>query len=91
MTKLIVETKNEWTKKKIKDVIHTETEVLKRAIESIQEKLRNFETQYGTLDRSSLYGKIDDMELVEWEGELETLERLKNKLHSLEEITIEYR
>lgn len=78
-------------KKKIKDVIHTETEVLKRAIDRMQEKLRNFETQYGTLDSSSLYGKIDDMELVEWEGELETLERLKHKFPSLEEITIEYR
>ena len=91
MTKLIVETDNEWTKKKITDAIQTETEILKKVIYNIQEKLKAFETRYGTLDRSSMYGKVDDMELVEWEGELETLERLKHKLKSLEEITIEYR
>lgn len=91
MTKLIVETDNEWTKKKIKDTIHTETEILKKVIDSIQEKLRAFEIQYGAFDRSVLYGKVDDMELVEWEGELETLERLKHKWQSLEDIIIEYR
>ena len=91
MTKLIVETDNEWTKKKIKDTIHTETEILKKVIDSIQEKLRAFEIQYGAFDRIALYGKVDDMELVEWEGELETLERLKHKLQSLEDIIIEYR
>ena len=80
MTKRIVETDNEWTKKKIKDTIHTETEILKKVIDSIQEKSRAFEIQYGAFDRSALYGKVDDMELVEWEGELETLERLKHKL-----------
>lgn len=62
-----------------------------KEIDSIQEKLRAFEIQYGAFDRSTLYGKIDDMEIVEWEGELETLERLKHKLQSLEEIIIEYR
>ncbi len=67
MTKLIVETDNEWTKKKIKDTIHTETEILKKVIDSIQEKLRAFEIQYGAFDRSVLYGKVDDMEHVEWE------------------------
>ncbi len=28
---------------------------------------------------------------VEWEGELETLEKLQEKLHSLEGITFEYK
>lgn len=39
----------------------------------------------------SLYGKIDDMELIEWEGELETLQRIQKRLKSLEEIVFEYR
>jgi hypothetical protein len=91
MTKLIIETDNEWTKKKIADAINTETEILKKVIYRIENKLRDFETRYGTLDRNSLYGRVDDMELLEWEGELETLERLNDKLKSLEEITIEYR
>ncbi|RMF91138.1 MAG: hypothetical protein D6736_05665 [Nitrospinota bacterium] len=91
MTKLILETDNEWTKKKITEAIHTETAILRKAIQRIQEKLDAFEARYGPLEREALYGKIDDMELIEWEGELETLERLQTKLHSLEEITIEYR
>ena len=39
-----------------------------------------FEDRYGTLDRESAYGKIDDMELIAWEGEIETMERLRSKL-----------
>lgn len=91
MTKLIVETDNDWTKKKIKDVINTETNILRKTIDRIQNKLRNFEDKYGKFDRGSLYGKVDDMVLLEWEGELETQEKLKKKLKSLEEITFEYR
>lgn len=84
MTKLIIETDDEWIKKKIKDAIYTETEVLKKAVHRIQVKLRDFENRYGKFDRDSLYGKVEDMELLEWEGELETLGRLNNKLISLE-------
>jgi len=91
MTKLIVETDNEWTKRKIKDAIHIETEILKRAIDRTQGKLRDFETKYGEFNRDLLYGKVDDMELIEWEGELETREKLNKRLKSLEEITFEYR
>ena len=91
MTKLIVQTDNEWTKRKIIDAIHIEAEILKKAVFRIQNKLRDFETKYGKLNREALYGKVDDMELLEWEGELETLEKLKKRLLSLEEITFEYR
>lgn len=91
MTKLIVETDNEWTKKKIEDVIHTETEILNRTIDRIQEKLKIFELRYGTQKENALHGKIDDMDIVEWEGEIETLARLKTELQSLEEIAIEYK
>jgi len=75
--------------KKVKDAIQREAEILKQAIYRIQKKLKDFETQYGSLDRNSFYGKIDDMVLLEWEGELETLERLQKKWEFLEEITIE--
>jgi hypothetical protein len=91
MTRLILETDNEWTKRKIKDAIQIEAEILKKAISRIQDKLKVFETKYGKLDREVLYGKVDDMELLEWEGELETLEKLQKRLLSLEEITFEYR
>jgi hypothetical protein len=91
MTRLVVETDDAWTKKKIEGAIHTEVELLRKAIQKTESKVKGFETQYGKHDRISLYGKVNDMELLEWEGEIETLERLKRKLKSLEEITFEYK
>ena len=91
MTKLVVETNDNWTKKKIAGAIHTETDLLRKAVQRTQSKLQEFENKYGKFDRDSLYGKVDDMELVEWEGELDTLKRLQANLKSLEEITFEYK
>ncbi len=91
MTKLTLETDNEWTKKKIEGAIHIEIELLKKAVQRTQSKLQEFENMHGRFDRDSLYGKVDDMELIEWEGELETLKRLQEKVKSLEEITFEYK
>ena len=91
MTKLTVETNDNWTKKKIEDAIHTETDLLRKAVQRTRSKLQEFENKYGKFDRDSLYGRVDDMELIEWEGELETLKRLQENLKSLEEITFEYK
>ena len=91
MTRLVVETRDNWTKKKIESAIYTETYLLRRAVQKTQSKLQEFENKYGRFDRDSLYGRVDDMELIEWEGELETLERLKKRLKSLEEITFEFK
>ena len=76
MTKLIIETDSNWTRNKITSAIHTEADILRKTAHNIQHKLNSFEEKYGKLDRDSLYGRIDDMELIEWEGEIETLERL---------------
>ncbi|MEK6545910.1 MAG: hypothetical protein AABZ28_05210 [Nitrospinota bacterium] len=84
MTKLVIETDDSWTREKIRDSIYKETNLLKKAVEKIQNRLKDFEKKYGKLDRQSLYGKLDDMELIEWEGEIETLEKLQKKLNSLE-------
>ena len=91
MTKLTVETDDDWTKRKIKNAIHTEIEMLKRAVQRTLSKLQDFENKYGEFDRGSFYGRVDDMELIEWEGEIETLKRLQEKLKSLEEIVFEYK
>ncbi len=91
MTKLTVETDNNWTKKKIESAIHTEVNLLRKAVRRTQAKLQEFENRYGKFDRDSLYGKVGDMELLEWEGELETLKRLQEKLKSLAEIRFEYK
>jgi len=86
MTKLVVETDDAWTKKKIEGAIHTEIELMKKAVQKTQNTVKGFETRFGRLDRKALYGSVDDMVVIEWEGEIETLERLKKKLKSLEEI-----
>ena len=91
MTRLIIETDDKRRREKIKLAIDTEIYLLKKTIDKIQEKIKTFESKYGELNRENLYGKIDDMELIEWEGELETLQRIQKRLKSLEEIVFEYR
>jgi hypothetical protein len=91
MTRLIIETDDNWTREKIRLAIDTEIYLLKKTLDKVQEKIEGFESKYGTLNRDRLYGKIDDMELIEWEGEIKTLQRIQNRLKSLEEIIFEYR
>jgi len=42
--------------------------------------LHEFENRYGKFNRNALYGRIDDMILLEWEGELETLKKLGGEI-----------
>jgi len=91
MTKLIIETNDTWAREKIKFAIDTEIHLLRKTVEKIEHKIQAFETKYGTFDRQKLYGTVDDMILVEWEGEVETLRRVQCRLKSLEEISFEYR
>ena len=91
MTQLIVGTQNNWTETKLKVMINLEEKILKKAISKSWDKLQNFEDNYGEFDRETMYGKVDDMELIEWEGEIETIEKLEEKLNSFEEIRFEHR
>ncbi|MCL4704197.1 hypothetical protein KJ068_03490 [bacterium] len=90
MTKVILQTDNAWTRKKIESAIDLERILLQRALRKTEDKVKAFEQKYGNLDRASLYGKIDDMELLEWEGESEVSQKLREQLASFQEITIEY-
>lgn len=91
MTKVIARHDDEtWAVKKIQALVAVEAELLKRRIGAIQEKLADFEHRYGELDREAMYGRVDDMELVEWEGEIETVSLLQKKLASLQRIAFEY-
>jgi hypothetical protein len=90
MTKVIVQNAEIWTLKKIQSLITLETEILKKQLMNINNKLSGFKARYGTDDRDVLYGQVDDMELLEWEGEVETMKRLQKKLTSLEQIIFEY-
>jgi hypothetical protein len=91
MTKLIIETDDAWAREKIKFAIDTEIHLLRKTVEKIDRKIKDFEAKYGSLDRKNLYGTVDDMILVEWEGEAESLRRVQSRLKSLEEISFEYR
>ena len=91
MTKLIIETDDAWAREKIKFAIDTEIHLLRKTVEKIEHKIQAFEAKHGALDRQKLYGSVDDMILVEWEGEIETLRRVQGRLKSLEEISFEYR
>ncbi len=90
MIKVIAQPTEIWTLRKIQSLLSLETAFLKKQIRNTQNKIGNFERRYGKHDTDSLYGQVDDMELLEWEGEIETLKRLEKKLTSLEEISFEY-
>jgi predicted nucleic acid-binding Zn-ribbon protein len=90
MTKIIMQNSELWTFKKIQSLVGLETELLKKQVRNIQNRIAAFEHRYGKADRDSLYGQVDDMELIEWEGEIETMNRMQKKLTSLEQIAYEY-
>lgn len=90
MTKVISQHNDIWTLRKIQSLVGMETVVLKKQIESAQNRILFFEERHGTFGREGLHGHVDDMELVEWEGEMATLERLQKKLARLENVNFEY-
>lgn len=55
---------------------------IQRQLEKIHAKIETYEKRYGKLNEA-LYGRVDDMELLEWEAEIETMRRLAEKLESL--------
>ncbi len=79
-----------WAFRKIQSLVGLEIKILKKQVLNIQNKITHFEHLYGNRDRDALYGQVDDMELLEWEGEIETINRLKKKLNSLEQLSFEY-
>ena len=68
-----------------------EVTLLRRVLGRTQQKIQAFERQYGIQNLETLYGRVDDMALVEWEGEIETRDRLRQKLTAMEEIALESR
>lgn len=88
MTKIVIESDVPWIQTQLESVIHVEVDLLRKAIDKVVEKIKFFEAKYGQL-RDELYGTVDDMELVEWEGEIESKKRLMARLKALEEIQFE--
>ena len=89
MIKIINQNDELWALNKLRSLVGIETEVLGKQLQISQNKIDAFENRYGKLNRTALYGKVDDMELIEWEGEIETMNRLKKKLASLERISFQ--
>jgi hypothetical protein len=90
MTKVISQHSDLWTLRKIQSLVGMEAVLLNKQIESVQSKIHFFEERHGKFSEEGMHGQVDDMELVEWEGEIATLERLKNKLSRLEDVNFEY-
>ena len=91
MAKEVITLNDSLTQTVLQDAIGREKSVLTLAIAQAESKIAAFERKYSALDRTKLYGKTDDMDLVEWEGERETLSRLRSRLERLEAIQVESR
>jgi hypothetical protein len=89
MTRVIAQNGDDWTLRKIRSLVDREAVVLEKQIGKIEGKIAAYEEQYGKLD-DALYVRVDDMELLEWDGEVETMRRLREKLASLERIAFEH-
>lgn len=75
----------------LQQAIEREKRALDLSIALVSARVGAFEKRYGNLDRDALYGRVDDLELVEWEGERETLARLRTRRERLEGIRLESR
>lgn len=90
MTRVIIETSDQWVAERIGVMLQNEAYWLRKTVQNVRSKIRNFEEKYGFSETMNLlYGKVDDMEMIEWEGELETLARLEKKLFALEGVHVE--
>jgi hypothetical protein len=90
MTRVIIETSDQSVAERISVMVHNEAYLLRKTTQNVKAKIRAFEKKYGLSETvGHLYGKVDDMELIEWEGELETLARLEKKLAAFEEVRVE--
>lgn len=91
MSKAIITLKDDLSLAVLQQAIEREKRLLALAIDQAEAKVAAFEARFGTRDRQSLFGTGDDMDLIEWEGEEETLARLRPRLQRLKELQIEPR
>lgn len=89
MSKEIITLKDDLSLVVLQQAIEREKRLLSLAIDQAKARVAAFEARFGTRDRQSLYGKADDMALIEWEGEEDTLIRLRPRLQRLEELQVE--
>lgn len=86
MPKQIITMQDSLSSTVLQEAIEREKQVLRLSIDQVKATVAAFERKFGTCDRASLFGKVDDLQLIEWEGEEGTLSRLRPRLQRLEEI-----
>ncbi len=91
MSPKVITLKDSFSQNVLQHAINREMRVLHLSVTQVQAKLASWEGKYHVDDPKSLFGKVDDMELIEWIGEQETLSRLRSRLQCLEEIQGESR
>ena len=91
MTPKVITLKDSFSQDVLQHAINREMRVLHWSVTQVKTKLASWEGKYHVDDPKSLFGKVDDMELIEWIGEQETLSRLRSRLQCLEEIQVESR
>ncbi len=91
MSKAIITLKDDLSLAVLRQAIEREERLLGLAIDQAEAKVAAFEARFGTRERKSLFGTVDDMDLIEWEGEEETLLRLRPRLQRLKELQVEPR
>jgi len=74
----------------LESAIQTELRLLQFGIGRTQEKIAVFEREYelasDEFEKLLHAGRIqENLDLIEWSGEIETLRRLQNKYHTLQE------
>ena len=74
----------------IESALSKETAILQIGMEKTKARLANFERQYNCSLQELMAScrEIDDIDLVEWEGETEILRHLNDRLKQIDELEI---
>lgn len=72
----------------VEGALDREKRITEMALVRTCDRLRSFEKRFGGLEEARLSG-VDELEIVEWEGELLTYQRLKERLARLESLQLE--
>ncbi len=88
VNKLILYTGEEELRHIVEDALDREKRITEMALARTEERLRSFEERFGDLEKARLSG-VDELEIVEWEGELLIYQWLQEKLTKLESLQFE--
>ncbi len=88
VNKLILSTDEEALRYIVENALDREKRITQMALARTEERLRSFEERFGDMEKARLLD-VDELEIIEWEGELLTYQRLKERLAKLENLQLE--